>query len=211
MIINFVDLKKQYKTIKKEIDHAIKNVLTSAHFVLGEECTEFEKEFARFVGTKYAVGLGNGLSALELGMRALGIGEGDEVITPVNSYIASTEAIYFVGAKPVLVDCLEDTFNIDVDKAEKLITKKTKAIMPVHLYGQVTDMEKILKLAKKYNLYIVEDACQAHGAQFMNKSAGSFGDVAAFSFYPGKNLGAYGDGGMVTTNKKDVADKIRIL
>lgn len=209
--INFVDLKKQYKTIKKEIDSAIKNVLTSAHFVLGEECTEFEKEFAKFVGTKYSVGLGNGLSALELGMRALGIGEGDEVITPVNSYIASTEAIYFVGAKPVLVDCLEDTFNIDVDKAEKLITKKTKAIMPVHLYGQVTDVEKILKLAKKYNLYIVEDACQAHGAQFRNKSAGSFGDVAAFSFYPGKNLGAYGDGGMVTTNKKDVVDKIRIL
>ena len=210
-IINFVDLKRQYEEIKTEVDSAVKRVISSSQFILGEECRKFEEEFAQFIGVKYAVGVGNGLSALELGMRALGIGEGDEVITPANSYIASTSAIFFTGAKPVLVDCLEDTFNIDIRKAEKLITKKTKAIMPVHLYGQIADMSSILKLARKYKLYIIEDACQAHGALLKNKSAGSFGDIAAFSFYPGKNLGAYGDGGMVVTNKKSIAEKIRIL
>ncbi len=210
MIINFVDLKKQYKGIKAEVDSAIKKIVSSSQFILGEECSIFEKEFANFIGVKYAVGVGNGLAALELGMRALGIGKGDEVLTPANSFIASSEAISFTGATPVFVDCLEDTFNIDVEKAEKLITKRTKAIMPVHLYGQVADMDKILKLAKKYKLYILEDACQAHGASYKGKKAGSFGDISAFSFYPGKNLGAYGDGGMVVTKKKSVAEKIHL-
>lgn len=211
MEINFVDLKRQYKEIKDEVDLAMKNVINSAQFILGEECEKFEKEFAKFIGVKYAVSVGNGSSALELSLRALGIGPGDEVITPANSYIASSSCISFTGAEPVLVDALEDTFNIDVERAEKLITKKTKAILPVHLYGQVADMEAILKLAKKYRIYVIEDACQAHGASFKKRKAGSFGDAAAFSFYPGKNLGAYGDGGMVVTNNKDIAEKIRSL
>lgn len=209
--IPFVGLKRQYNEINSKIDKAIKNVLNSAHFILGEECEEFEKEFAQFTGIKYAIGVGNGSSALELSLRALEIGPGDEVLTPANSYIASASCISFVGAKPVFVDVLEDSFNIDAKKAEKLITKKTKAILPVHLYGQVADMEEILKLAKKYKLYVLEDACQAHGASFKKKKAGSFGDMAAFSFYPGKNLGAYGDGGMVVTNNKELADKIRMF
>lgn len=211
MKINFVDLKRQYQGIKTEIDFAIKNVINSSQFILGEECEKFEKEFAKFVGVKYAIGVSNGSSALELSLRALGIEPGDEVITPANSFIASASCISFIGAKPVLVDVLEDTFNIDVKKVEELITKKTKAILPVHLYGQVADMEAILKLAKKYKSYVIEDACQAHGASFKGKMAGSFGTAAAFSFYPGKNLGSYGDGGMVVTNNKDLAEEIKLL
>ncbi len=211
MKINFVDLKKQYEGIDTEIDAAIKNVLNSSQFILGKECEMFEKAFADFICVKYAVGVDNGSSALELGLRALGIGTGDEVITPVNSYIASSSCISTVGAKPVLVDCLEDTFNIDVQKIEKVITKNTKAIMPVHLFGQVANMETILQIARKYKLYIIEDACQSHGASFNGKMAGSFGDIAAFSFYPGKNLGAYGDAGMVVTKHKGLAEKIKML
>lgn len=206
--IPLVDLSRQYKDIQKEVDKAIEGVLKSTHFILGEECSEFEREYASFCKVKYAVGVGNGLAALELGMRAIGIGAGDEVLTPANSFIASSSSISFTGAKPVLVDCEEETFNIDVAKAEKAITKRTKAIMPVHLYGQLANMEEVLKLAKKYNLLIIEDACQAHGASFKGKKAGSFGDVAAFSFYPGKNLGGYGDGGIVVTNKANIARKI---
>lgn len=209
--INFVDLKRQYRGIKAEVDSAIKRVISSSQFILGNECSEFEKEFAKFVGVKYAIGVGDGSSALELSLVALGIGKGDEVITPANSYIASSTSISITGAKPVLVDCLEDNFNIDTQNLERLITKRTKAILPVHLYGQVANMEVILKLASKYNLYVVEDACQAHGARFKTSAAGSFGDAAAFSFYPGKNLGAYGDGGMVVTNKKHIAEKISLL
>lgn len=209
--IPLVDLKKQYKKIKKEVGSSIQKVLNSTHFIMGDECNEFEKEFARFCKVKYAVGVGNGLAALELGMRALGIGPGDEVLTPVNSFMASSSSISFTGAKPVFVDCFEDTFNIDVKKAEKAITRRTKAIMPVHLYGQLADMEAILELAKKYKLFVVEDACQAHGASFKGKRAGSFGDIAAFSFYPGKNLGGYGDGGMIVTNETKLAEKIKIM
>lgn len=211
MKINFVDLKKQYKQIRTEVDQAMKNTINASQFILGNECEKFEKEFAKFVGVKYAIGVGSGSSALELSLRALGIGLEDEVITPANSYIASSSCISFTGATPVLVDVLEDTFNIDVKKAEKLITKKTKAILPVHLYGQVADMEAILKLAKKYKLFVLEDACQAHGASFKKKKAGSFSTAAAFSFYPGKNLGAYGDGGMVVTNNKGLAEKVKLF
>ncbi len=207
MNINLVDLKRQYLGIKDEIDSVISNVLTSAQFILGEECIEFEKEFSEFVGSKYALGVGNGSAALEMSMTALGIGEGDEVITPANSYIASSSSISATGAKPVWVDCLEDSYNIDTEKVEKVITKKTKAILPVHLYGQMANMEDVLKIAKKYKLFVIEDACQSHGASFKGKMAGTFGDAAAFSFYPGKNLGAYGDGGMVVTNKKKYCRK----
>ncbi len=209
--INFVDLKRQYRGIKEEIDGAIRKVFTSSQFILGDDCSYFEEEFARFVEVKYALGVSSGSSALELSLRALGIGEGDEVITPANSYIASSSSISLTGARPIWVDCLQDSFNIDPGKIEKLITKKTRAILPVHLYGQVADMEKILELARKHNLFVVEDACQAHGASFKGKKAGSFGDIAAFSFYPGKNLGAYGDGGMVVTNSRKVAEKIMMM
>lgn len=209
--INLIDLKIQYRQIKKDVNKALKNVLSSADFILGVEVKNFEKEFAIFNEVKYAVGVGSGLAALELGMRALGIGPGDEVITPANSFIASSSAISFTGATPVLVDCREEDFNIDPSKIEKKITNKTKAIMPVHLYGQPTEMDEIIRIAKKYHLLIVEDACQAHGARYKNKRVGSIGDVAAFSFYPGKNLGAYGDGGILVTNNKKTAEKVSMM
>lgn len=211
MKVNFVDLKKQYLSIKEEIDKAIQQVINNSAFILGKDLEEFEKEFAAFCGVKYAVGLDSGISALELGMRALGIGPGDEIITPANSFIASSSSISFTGAKPVLVDCLPDTYNIDPKCVEKAITKKTKAIMPVHLYGQSAEMDSILKIARKHRLFVVEDACQAHGALYNGKKVGSFGDFAAFSFYPGKNLGAYGDGGMLVTNKKNLAEKVGMM
>lgn len=209
--IPFVDLLVQYKTIEKEIDNAIKQTINSTQFILGNEVSLFEKEFARYCEVKYAVGVGNGLSALELGMRALGIGKGDEVITPANSFIASSSAIAFTGAIPVLVDCDKDSYNIDVAQIEKMITKRTKAIMPVHLYGQPADMKAILAIAKKYKLFVIEDACQAHGAYYNGKRVGSLGDIAAFSFYPGKNLGAYGDAGILVTNKKKIAETVSMM
>lgn len=209
--IPFVDLSEQYKTIKSEIDRAVGGIISSTHFILGEDVSLFEKEFANYCGVKYAVAVGNGLAALELGIRALGIGPGDEVITPANSFIASSSAIAFTGATPVLIDCDKASNNIDVTQIEKLITKKTKAIMPVHLYGQSADMKTILEIAKKHQLYVVEDACQAHGADYRGKKVGSFGDFAAFSFYPGKNLGAYGDAGILVTNNKKIADIVAMM
>lgn len=206
--IPLVDLKTQYLEIKSEINAAIKKVLESAHFILGEEVEDFEKKFAKVSNTKYAVGVASGLNALELGMRALGIGQGDEVITPVNSFIASSSAISFTEAKPIFIDCEENSFNIDPKKIEEKINSKTKAIMPVHLYGRPSEMDQIQRIAKKYGLEIIEDACQAHGAFFKGKRVGSFGSFAAFSFYPGKNLGAYGDGGMLTTNNHQIAKKV---
>lgn len=211
MKVNFVDLKKQYETIKPEIDKAIQSVIDKTAFILGEEVEKFEQEFAKFCGAKYCVGLDNGSSALELGMRALGIGPGDEVITPANSFIASSSSISFTGARPILVDCDSRTYNIDIQKIEKAITKKTKAIMPVHLYGQSADMSSILRIAKKHKLSVVEDACQSHGARYKSRRTGSIGDIATFSFYPSKNLGAYGDGGALTTNSKRTADKVRMM
>ncbi len=169
---------------------------------------KFESEFAKFCQVKYAVGVGSGLNALELGMRALGIGPGAEVITPVNSFIASSSAISCTGAKPILVDCEEDSFNIDPQKIEQNLSKKTKAIMPVHLYGRPAQMDQILKIAQKHHLPVVEDACQSHGAKFKKQTVGSIGEIGAFSFYPGKNLGAYGDGGMLTTNNQKIAQMI---
>lgn len=209
--IPLLDLKAQYKSLKSEIDKEILEVLNSSQFILGSKVEEFEKKYAKYCGTRYTVALDSGLSALELGMRALGIGQGDEVIVPTNSFIASASPVSFTGATPVFVDCNEGTFNIDVNKIKEKITKKTKAIMPVHLYGQPADMQEVKSLANKYKLFVVEDACQAHGAKYKNKRVGSFGHFAAFSFYPGKNLGAYGDAGCLTTNNKKLDEKVRMM
>ena len=209
--IYLVDLKKQYKNIKSEIDIAIKKVLNSTQFILGDELKNFERDFSIFCQTDYAIGVGSGISALELGMRALGIGPGDEVITPANSFIASSSSISFTGAKPVFADCIEKTFNIDPVSIIEKISNKTKAIMPVHLYGQPANLDEIEEIAKKYKLFIIEDACQAHGARFNSKRVGSFGIFGSFSFYPGKNLGAYGDGGIIVTNDKNISETIKMM
>ncbi|HEV2139683.1 MAG TPA: DegT/DnrJ/EryC1/StrS family aminotransferase [Candidatus Dormibacteraeota bacterium] len=209
--IPLVDLKAQYALIQGEVDAAIARVVRNADFILGGDVEAFESEFAAYCQAAHAVGLDSGLSALELGMRALGIGPGDEVITPAHSFIASSSAISFTGATPVWVDVDPSTYNIDPAQVEAAITQRTKAIMPVHLYGQAADMDPILEIAKRRRLYVVEDACQAHGARYRGKRVGSLGDIAAFSFYPGKNLGAYGDAGALVTNNVDVADMVRTM
>ena len=218
--IKFLDLTNQYKSIKKEIDSAIKRVLDSGQFIEGKEVEEFEKEIAKFCGLKYAISVNSGTDALFLSLKALGIGKGDEVITTPFTFIATAEVIANSGAKPVFVDIDPKTFNIDPLKIEKAITKKTKAIIPVHLFGQMAKMGKIMKIAKKYKLKVIEDAAQAIGAEIKLKvksqkskvmKAGAIGDLGCFSFFPSKNLGAYGDGGMVLTNNKKLADKIRLL
>lgn len=211
MQVPFVDLTAQYRGISQEVDAAIKSVITKTDFILGQDVTLFEQEFAEFCEADYAAGVDSGTSALELILRAYGIGPGDEVITVANTFIATTLAIAYTGATPVLVDINPDTYNIDVSKTEAAITPRTKAIMPVHLYGQPADMDCILEIAHKHNLRVIEDASQAHGARYKGKRAGSLGDAAAFSFYPAKNLGAYGDGGMVVTNDQHVVDEIRML
>ena len=210
-MIHLVDLKAQYRQIKKEVNKAIKKVIDNTDFVLGGDVKEFENEFAKYCQVKYAIGVDTGISSLELGMRALGLGLGDEVLTPANSFIASSSSISFTGAKPVFVDCNEKTYNIDLVDAERKITAKTKAIMPVHLFGQITDMDKVLSFAKKHHLFVIEDACQAHGAKYHGKRAGTFGSFGAFSFYPGKNLGGYGDGGMLITNNKKLYEKVKMM
>lgn len=211
MPVPFLDLKAQYQSIQSEIDGAIASVIEKTAFAGGPFVEQFEKDVAKYCGTKYSVGVGNGTSALELLMRAHGIGAGDEVITVANSFFASAEAISNVGATPVLVDCNEDDALIDVSKIEAAITKKTKAILPVHLYGQCADMDEMNAMGKKHGIPVLEDACQAHGSTYKGKKAGSLGDGAAFSFYPGKNLGAYGEGGGITTESEEVAKNIRIL
>jgi dTDP-4-amino-4,6-dideoxygalactose transaminase len=209
--IPLVDLKAQYALIRQDVDAAISRVVSNADFILGSEVDAFESEYANYCEADHAVGLDSGLSALELGMRALGIGPGDEVITPAHSFIASSSAISLTGATPVWVDVNPNTYNIDVVRLEAAITKRTKAIMPVHLYGQPANMNPILDLARRHRLYVVEDACQAHGARYDGRRVGSIGDFAAFSFYPSKNLGAYGDAGVLVTNNSDVADKVRMM
>lgn len=211
MQVPFVDLKAQYATIKTEVDQAILTVLENCNFILGREVEEFEKSFADFIGTKYALGVSTGLDALRMGLEALGIGSGDEVIIPANTFIATALAVSAVNARPVLVDIDPITYNIDPNLIEAAITPQTKAIMPVHLYGQAADMAEIMDIAKRHNLQIIEDACQSHGSQYNNRSTGTFGEIGCFSLYPGKNLGAYGDGGIVITENKDFADKIARL
>ena len=204
------DFKKEYNHIKTEVDQAIKRCLESGWYILGEEVAAFEKEFAHYTGVSYAIGVANGLEALQIGLMALGIGEGDEVITVSNSAVATSLAITNTGATPIFVD-IDDYYHIDLNDVERKITNKTKAIIPVHLFGQIVDMDGLTALAQKYNLKIIEDACQAHGATYKGKHAGSFGDLAAFSFYPTKNLGAYGDGGAITTNSQELYEKCLML
>lgn len=211
MEIPFVDLKAQYRQLKDEVDPAVLAVMQRGDFVLGGAVTEFEREFAEYCHVEHCVGVDSGYSALELMIRAYDIGPGDEVITAANTFIATTLAISNTGATPVLVDCDPQTYNIDASKIEAAITPRTKAIMPVHLYGQAADMDAIVGIARKHGLLVFEDAAQASGARYKGRRAGSLGDAAAFSFYPGKNLGAYGDGGAVTTNDAAIAEKIRLL
>ncbi|MBN3039008.1 MAG: DegT/DnrJ/EryC1/StrS family aminotransferase [Candidatus Omnitrophica bacterium] len=209
--VPFVDLKTQYQDLRSELEPRLKKTIEDCHFILGESVNSFEKEFADYCGTEYAVSTSSGTAALFLALSSLGIGKGDEVITAANTFIATVLAIHYTGARPVLVDVEENTYNLDINKVKKAINKKTRAIVPVHLYGQPVDMQPLLKLAKRYRLKIVEDACQAHGAEYKGRKTGTFGDVSAFSFYPGKNLGAYGDGGMVVTNSARIKDKMLML
>jgi dTDP-4-amino-4,6-dideoxygalactose transaminase len=211
MKIPLVDLKTQYQAIKPEIDAAIARVIDSTQFILGPEVKEFEEEVATYVGTKYAIGVASGTDALYLGLIACGIGLGDEVITTPYTFFATAEVVTNCGATPVFVDIEMDTFNIDPRKIEAKITRKTKAILPVHLFGQPANIEPILEIAAKYNLKVIEDCAQAFGAVYKGKKVGSIGDAGCFSFFPSKALGAYGDGGMVTTNNPAIEDKVRIL
>ena len=209
--IPLVDLRAQYRTIAAEVDEAMRRVVERADFILGHDVEALEAEFAAYCETAHAVGVDSGLSALELGLRALDIGPGDEVLTPANSFIASSSAISMTGATPVWVDADPETANIDPDAARAAITPRTRAIMVVHLYGQPVDMDAIAGLARDHGLLVVEDACQAHGARWAGRRVGSFGAFAAFSFYPGKNLGAYGDGGMLTTGDVELAERVRTM
>ena len=211
MKIPFVSFEVMHKEIESELDQAYKKVIGSNWFIQGKECEEFEKEFAAYCGAKYCIGCGNGLDALYLILRAYEIGEGDEVIVPSNTYIATALAVTYTGAVPIFVEPEENTFNINPSLIEEKITDKTKAIMAVHLYGQPAKMDEIIDIAKKHNIKVIEDAAQAHGATYKGAKIGGLGDAAGFSFYPGKNLGALGDGGAVVTNDKELADKVRAL
>ena len=211
MKIPFVSFKPLESELDTELRAAFERVYSSSWYIEGKEDAAFEKSFAEFCGVNYCVGCGNGLDALVLALKALGIGEGDEVIVPSNTYIATALAVTYVGAKPVFVEPRIETFNIDPDKIESAITDKTKVIMPVHLYGQACDMDAIMDIAGRHNLKVVEDCAQAHGATYKGQRVGSFGDAAGFSFYPGKNLGALGDAGAVVTNNEALAKKIRAL
>jgi dTDP-4-amino-4,6-dideoxygalactose transaminase len=208
--IPLIDLKAQYSQIRAEIVDAMERVMTSTAFVMGQDVADFEREFAQYTGTMQCVGVASGTSALKLGMQALGIGPGHEVILPANTYIACAFAVSHVGAKVVLVDSAAD-HQIDVARVEAAITSRTKAIMAVHLYGHPANMDAIMQIARSRGLFVIEDASQAHGGTYEGAPLGSFGDVAAFSFYPGKNLGAYGDGGAVCTSNEAVAERVRLL
>lgn len=207
----FINLKAQYVDIKEEILKIINEILASSHYILGENVKKFEEEVKAYLGVKEAVGVASGTDALHLALKALNIGKGDEVITTPFTFFATIEAIIYVGAKPVFVDIEEVTYNIDPDKIEEKITPNTKAIIPVHIFGCPANMEKINEIGKKYELKIIEDAAQAFGAKIKDKTIGSLSDIGCFSFYPSKNLGCFGDGGMVVTNSFELAEKIRIL
>lgn len=209
MNIPLVDLRKQYAPLKKEILSGIDHVLNGMHLFLGENIQELEKEFAQFCGAAHGIGVSDGTAALHIILRAMGIGQGDEVITVSHTFIATAEAIILTGAKPVFVDIDPVTYLMDISQVESKITPSTKAILPVHLYGQTVDMDPLLEIAKRHGLKVIEDACQAHGAEYNGRRAGSLGDAAGFSFYYSKNLGAYGEGGFITTNDADLAAQIR--
>lgn len=211
MKVPFATFVPMHNEIRKDLDAAYNQVLNRSYFIQGEECTKFEEDFAAYCGAKYCIGVATGLDALWLVLKAMGIGKGDEVIVPSNTYIATALAVSFVGAKPVFVEPTIETYNIDVTKIEEKINKNTKAIVAVHLQGRAADMDTVNAIAKKYNLKVIEDAAQAHGTKYKGRKVGSLGDAAGFSFYPGKNLGALGDGGCVVTNDKELADKVRAL
>lgn len=211
MKVPFLDLKSPYLELKDELDAAYRRVMESGWYILGKEVEAFESEFATYCEAKHCIGVANGLDALHLIVRAYGIGSGDEVIVPSNTYIATWLAVTHAGATPVPVEPDERTYNIDPARIEQAITPKTKAIMVVHLYGQVANMDPINAIAKKHGLKVIEDCAQAHGARYKGRRAGSLGDAAGFSFYPGKNLGAIGDGGAVTTNDDELAERIKVL
>jgi dTDP-4-amino-4,6-dideoxygalactose transaminase len=210
-MIPFVDLKAQYLSIKDEVDAAIQGVLNSCQFTLGSEVAEFEKEFAAYCQSAHGIGVNTGTSALHLALLAAGVGHGDEVITVPFTFMATVSAIDYTGATPVFVDIDPGTFTMDVSQLEAAITERTKAIIPVHLYGQPADMDPIMAIARKHGLVVIEDACQAHGAEYKGRRVGSIGDLGCFSFYPGKNLGAYGEGGMVVTSNPEFTRTIRML
>jgi dTDP-4-amino-4,6-dideoxygalactose transaminase len=215
-LVPFLDLTRQYKRIEEEILSAQRRVFEKGRFILGEEVSTFEEEFAHYCGVRYGVGVASGTDALFLALKAVGIGEGDEVITVSHSFIASAIAISMTGAKPVFIDIDPETYTMDPNDLEHLLKKRkrrnrVKAILPVHLYGQPAEMEALVEVANRYHLLVIEDACQAHGAEYLGKKAGSFGLLGCFSFYPTKNLGAYGDGGMVVTDDRKLYDKVRLL
>ncbi|MBO7492878.1 MAG: DegT/DnrJ/EryC1/StrS family aminotransferase [Bacteroidales bacterium] len=214
--IQMVDLKSQYLRIKPEVDAAIQRVLDSTAFIQGSSVFEFEQQLSQYTGSKYVVSCGNGTDALMAALLALGIGRGDEVITPAFTFVSTMEVIALLGATPVFVDVCEDTFNMEVQALEKAVTPKTKAIIPVHLYGQCADMEPILNIAKKHNVKVIEDACQAIGTKYTFsdgtvKQAGTMGDIGCLSFFPSKNLGCYGDGGALMTQDEDLAERLRAI
>lgn len=211
MNISLIDLKRQYETIKEDGDKAVLKVLNDAKYIMGENVLSFEKEFASYIGVKYAISVGNGTDALIIALKALGIGHGDEVITTPFTFFATAESISFVGATPVFVDVLKDSYNIDPEEIEKAITENTKAIMPVHIFGQAADMDEINKIAKKHGLYVIEDSAQAAGGAYKGKKIGTFSDLACFSFFPTKNLGCAGDGGMIVTDNDDLAVMVKAL
>lgn len=211
MKVPFATFDIMHREIREEMVRKFEDVYDKGWFIQGSECEAFEQEFAAYTETAHCIGCGNGLDAILLALKALGVGQGDEVIVPSNTFIATALATSYIGAKTVLVDPDQATFNLSEEGIEAAITDKTKAIIPVHLYGQSADMDPILRIAEKYNLKIVEDCAQAHGAEYKGRKIGSFGDAAAFSFYPGKNLGALGDGGAVVTNNSEVATMVRAL
>jgi len=209
--VPFLDLRAAYLELRQEIDEAVGRVLESGWYLLGQEADAFEKEFASYLGVECCVGVGNGLDALHLALRALGVVAGDEVLVPSNTYVATWLAVSYAGARPVPVEPDERTYNIDPERIERAITERTKGVIAVHLYGQPADMDPIREIAKAHKLWVLEDAAQAHGARYKGKRVGGLGDVAGWSFYPGKNLGAFGDAGAVTTNNRDLAERIRAL
>ncbi|HTZ83951.1 MAG TPA: DegT/DnrJ/EryC1/StrS family aminotransferase [Candidatus Acidoferrales bacterium] len=209
--VPYLDLKAQYRSIKSEIDAAVAGVLESCQFILGSEVAKFEQEFAAYCGASECIALNSGTSALHLALLATGVGPGDEVITVPFTFVASVAAVLYTGARPVLIDIDPHSFTMDPAKIESAITPRTKVILPVHLYGQTADMGLILEIARRHNLIVIEDAAQAHGAKYKGRAAGSIGDIGCFSFYPAKNLGAYGEGGAVTTSNPQYAKTVRML
>jgi dTDP-4-amino-4,6-dideoxygalactose transaminase len=206
-----VDLKRQYLSIKEEIDAALLDAVASTQYILGDEVTRFEEEFADYCGVRYCIGVGSGTAALHLTLEALGVSEGDEVIVPANTFFGTVLPVLKLRATPVLVDCEEETATIDADLVSKAISSRTKAVLAVHLYGHPSDMDPLEELCASHGVLLVEDACQAHGARYKGRRTGSLGKAAAFSFYPSKNLGAYGDGGAVTTDDQELAERIQLL